>query len=90
MNTEQFKQEVVTGYREALGILFEMPFFLGDMTEDYIQKAISQAKILYAIIYGEGIQISTKEETPKVEEKKEEEDKKSDKSESVGIGGLFG
>ena len=90
MNTEQFKQEVVTGYREALGILFEMPFFLGDMTEDYIQKAISQAKILYAIIYGEGIQISTKEETPKVEEKKEEEDKESDKSESVGIGGLFG
>lgn len=90
MNMEQFKQEVVTGYREALGILFEMPFFLEDMTEEYIQKAISQANVLNTIVFGEGIQISTKEETPKVEEKKEEEDKESKKSESVGIGGLFG
>ena len=90
MNIEQFKQEVVTGYREALGILYEMPFFLEDMTEEYIQKAISQANVLNTIVFGEGIQISTKEETPKVEEKKEEEDKESKKSESVGIGGLFG
>ncbi len=90
MNMEQFKQEVVTVYREALGILFEMPFFLEDMTEEYIQKAISQANVLNAIVFGKGIQISTEEETPKVEEKKEEEDKDSEKSESVGIGGLFG
>ncbi len=87
MNMEQFKQEVRTGYKEALGILFEMPFFLEDMTEEYIQKAISQGNILNAIIFGEGIKSSTEVETPKAEEKKEDEE---EESESVGIGGLFG
>ena len=87
LDIEQFKQEVVTGYREALAILFEMPFFQEDMTEEYMQKAISQANVLNAIVFGEGIQISTEEATPPVEEKKEE---KEDESESVGIGGLFG
>jgi len=87
MDMEQFKQEVATGYREALAILFEMPFFQGDMMEEYIQKAITQANIVNAIVFGEGIQITAEEEKPLVEEKKEE---KKDDSESVGIGGLFG
>ncbi len=87
MDIEQFKQEVVTGYREALAILFEMPFFQEDLLEEYIQKAISQANIVNAIVFGEGIQITAEEEKPQVEEKKEE---KKDDSESVGIGGLFG
>ena len=87
MDMEQFKQEVVTGYREALAILFEMPFFQEDMIEEYIQKAITQANIVNAIVFGEGIQITAEEEKPQVEEKKEE---KKDDSEEVGIGGLFG
>jgi len=87
MDMEQFKQEVATGYREALAILFEMPFFQEDMMEEYIQKAITQANIVNAIVFGEGIQITAEEEKPLVEEKKEE---KKDDSESVGIGGLFG
>jgi len=87
MDMEQFKQEVVTGYREALAILFEMPFFQEDMMEEYIQKAITQANIVNAIVFGEGIQFTAEEEKPQVEEKKEE---KKDSSESVGIGGLFG
>lgn len=87
MDIEQFKQEVVTGYREALAILFEMPFFQEDLLEEYIQKAISQANIVNAIVFGEGIQFTAEEEKPQVEEKKEE---KKDSSESVGIGGLFG
>ena len=87
MDMVQFKQEVVAGYREALAILFEMPFFQEDMTEEYIQKAISQANIVNAIVFGEGIKIAAEEEKPQVEEKKEEE---KDDSEEVGIGGLFG
>ena len=87
MDMEQFKQEVVTGYREALAILFEMPFFQEDMMEEYIQKAITQANIVNAIVFGEGIQITAEEEKPQVEEKKEE---KKDDSKDVGIGGLFG
>ena len=87
MDMEQFKHEVVKGYREALAILFEMPFFQEDMTEEYIQKAITQANIVNAIVFGEGIQITAEEEKPQVEEKKEEE---KDDSEEVGIGGLFG
>ena len=87
MDMEQFKHEVVTGYREALAILFEMPFFQEDMMEEYIQKAISQANIVNAIVFGEGIQITAEEEKPQVEEKKEE---KKDDSQDVGIGGLFG
>jgi len=87
MDIEQFKQEVVTGYREALAILFEMLFFQEDMMEEYIQKAITQANIVNAIVFGEGIQFTAEEEKPQVEEKKEE---KKDSSESVGIGGLFG
>lgn len=88
MDMEQFKQDVATAYRQALGILFEMPYFLEDMTEDYIRKAASEANILNTIIFGEGILVPTQEEKPEVEEKEPEE--KEEEKESVGIGGLFG
>ncbi len=87
MDMEQFTQNVTKAYREALGILFEMPFFLEDMTEDYIRKAASEATILNVIIFGEGIQIPPHDEKAKVEEQEPEEE---EESESVGIGGLFG
>ncbi|MFW9971803.1 MAG: 50S ribosomal protein L10 [Candidatus Odinarchaeota archaeon] len=86
MNMEQFKQDFARAYREALGVLFKMPFFLDDMTDEYIRKATSEANILNSIIFGEGIQVPIKEEKPKVE--KEEEQEADD--EEVGIGGLFG
>ncbi|MFX0103995.1 MAG: 50S ribosomal protein L10 [Candidatus Hodarchaeota archaeon] len=85
LDTEQFKQNFARAYREALGILFEMPFFLEKMTEEYIRKAVSEAIILNKVIFGEAIQTPTEEE-PKVEEKEVEEEEE----ESVGIGGLFG
>ncbi|MEE9378083.1 MAG: 50S ribosomal protein L10 [Candidatus Lokiarchaeia archaeon] len=88
MDMEQFKQDVVTAYRQALGILFEMPNFFEDMTEDYIRKAASEANILNTIIFGEGIIVPTQEEEPQVEEKEPEVEK--EEKESVGIGGLFG
>jgi len=87
MDLEQFKQDFARAYREALSILFEMPFFLEDMTDDYIRKAASEANILNSIIFGEGIQAPIQEEKLKVKEKEPEEE---EESESVGIGGLFG
>ncbi|MFX1418313.1 MAG: 50S ribosomal protein L10 [Promethearchaeota archaeon] len=86
MNMEQFNRDFARAYREALGVLFEMPFFLDDMKEEYIRKAASEANILNSIIFGEGIQVAKQEEKPKVEE---EEEQKPDEEE-VGIGGLFG
>jgi len=88
VNTEQIKQNLVIGHREALAILFEMPIYFDDLTNDYILKAVSEANTLNAIIFGEGIQIPTEPGT-KVEEKGEEEEKEEEK-EDVGIGGLFG
>jgi len=85
MDIEGFKQDFGRAHREALAILFEMPFFIEDMSEEYLRKAASEANILNAIIFGEGIQASIQEEKPKAEEKEPEEEE-----ESVGIGGLFG
>jgi large subunit ribosomal protein L10 len=89
MDMEQFTQNVAKAYREALGILFEMPFFLEDMTEDYIRKAASEATILNGIIFGGGIQIPPQDEKAKVEKQEPEEEEESD-DDGVGIGGLFG
>jgi len=85
MDIEGFKQDFGRAHREALAILFEMPFFIEDMSEEYLRKAASEANILNAIIFGEGIKASIQEEKPKAEEKEPEEEE-----ESVGIGGLFG
>jgi len=87
MDMTKFNQDFTRAYREALGILFEMPFFSEDMLDDYIRKAASEASMLNAIIFGEGIQAIAPVET-KVEEKEPEEDEEED--EEVGIGGLFG
>ena len=85
MDMDKFKQDFTKAYREALGILIEMPFFSEDMTDDYIRKAASEANLLNLIIFGEGVQAITPVAT-KVEENEPEEDEE----EEVGIGGLFG
>ncbi len=87
MDIEQFKQDFAMAYRESLAILFEMPYFIEDMSEDYIRKAASEANILNSIIFGEGIQVLEKEDKPKDDEKEPEEE---EPEEDVGIGGLFG
>jgi large subunit ribosomal protein L10 len=87
MDLTKFKQDFTRAYREALGILFEMPFFSEDMTEDYLRKATSEANLVNSIIFGEGIQAITTEET-KVEQIEPEEEEEEE--EEVGIGGLFG
>ena len=86
MDMVKFKQDFTKAYREALGIMFEMPFFSEDMTDDYLRKATSEANILNSIIFGEGVQAIIPVET-KVEEKEPEEE---EEEEEVGIGGLFG
>jgi len=89
MDMNKFKQDVILAYRGALGILFEMPFFIEDMTEDYIRKAASEANILDIIIFGGGIEAPKQEKKPKVEEKEPEKEEETEEEE-VGIGGLFG
>jgi large subunit ribosomal protein L10 len=86
MDIERFKQDAVTAYKEALAILFEIPFYVEDMSEEYIRKAISEANIVNAVIFGEGIQ-APEETKPKIEEKKEKDE---EEEEEVGISGLFG
>jgi ribosomal protein L10 len=86
MDMEQFQQDVIVAYREALAVLFEMPFIAEGMTEEYLRKAVSQATLLNAIISGEEIPTVAEPEA-KVEEKEEEEEPEE---EEVGIGGLFG
>jgi large subunit ribosomal protein L10 len=85
MDIQKFKQDIVIANREALAILFELPIFFDDMSENYFIKAVSEANILNALFFGEKIhEVSSKEEA--LEAKKEEEEEE----ESVGIGGLFG
>jgi large subunit ribosomal protein L10 len=86
MDVEQFRNNVALGYREALAILFEMPFIEDSMTEEYILKAVSEANTIESIIFGEGIPTPAEPESQK-EEKEEEEEPEE---EEVGIGGLFG
>jgi len=87
MDMDKFKQDFSIAYREALGILFEMPFFSEDMTDEYIRKGASEANLLNLIIFGEGVKAIIPVET-KVEEKEPEEEE--DEDDEVGIGGLFG
>ena len=86
MDMEQFKNNFAMAYRQALAILFEMPFYLEDMKEEYIRKAISEANIMNTVIFGEGIKAAIEEEVK--DEKKEPEEEPEE--EEVGIGGLFG
>jgi large subunit ribosomal protein L10 len=85
MDIEKFKQEFVIAHREALGILFEMPYLIDSETEEYLRKAVVEANTLEAVIYGEEKVLAIEPEE-KVEEKEEDDEEK----EEVGIGGLFG
>ena len=86
MDVEEFKRDVATAYKQALGIAFEMPFYVENIPDAYIQKAVSEANTLEALIFGEGVSVPA-ESKPKVEEKEPEEEPEK---EEVGIGGLFG
>jgi hypothetical protein len=65
-----------------------MPFFIEEMSEDYVRKAASEANLLNSIIFGEDIQVLKKEDKPKEDQKEPEEEESEE--EDVGIGGLFG
>ncbi|MHA2219839.1 MAG: 50S ribosomal protein L10 [Candidatus Hodarchaeales archaeon] len=86
MDIDGFKQEIAMAYREALGILFEMPFLVDGETEEYLHKAVTEANTLNSMIFGEEMMVVTEPEVK--EEKKVEEEEEED--EEVGIGGLFG
>ena len=86
MDMEQFHKDIALAYNAALGILFEMPFFVEEMLDEYLKRAVINANMINSLILGEGIIhtkkiVETKQEEPEEEEKEEEE---------VGISGLFG
>jgi large subunit ribosomal protein L10 len=89
MDVESFKRDVIIAYKEAVSLALEMPFYIDNMSEEYLRKAVSEANTLEAIIFGEGI---TAPAEGKVEEKKEEKKEEEEEAEDdeVGIGGLFG
>ncbi|MFX0059719.1 MAG: 50S ribosomal protein L10 [Candidatus Hodarchaeota archaeon] len=86
IDVEAFKQDIISAYRESIAILLELPIFLEDAQDEYIKKAVSNASVLNAMIFGEGLQTMPKKEE-KQEKKKEPEEKPE---EEVGIGSLFG
>ena len=85
LDINQFKNDVALAYREALGILFKMPFLVGNMTEEYILKVVTEANTINSVVFGESIQAPIE---VIVEEKEAEEE--SEEDDEVGIGGLFG
>ncbi|MFX1275539.1 MAG: 50S ribosomal protein L10 [Promethearchaeota archaeon] len=76
-------------YREAIALLFEMPFIDERMLEDYLRKAEQNANALKASIFG--IESSSKAEKIESKDKKPKKGKDDDEDDedSVGIGSLF-
>ncbi|TXT55570.1 MAG: 50S ribosomal protein L10 [Promethearchaeota archaeon] len=88
IDTETFEILIQKSYREALALLFEMPIFAEDMTEEYIRKAISNANMINFSILGEGP--APEEKIEESTEETEEEEEEEEEDEPQGIGGLFG
>ena len=75
-------------YREALGTAFEIPVYIDELRNDYIQKAVSNGNALNAIIFGVSTTVGDIERPTSLDHKKKDEDEEEE--EEVGIGGLFG
>ena len=90
IDVETIEPLMQKGFREALALLFEMPFIDEDMLDTYVNKAVQNANIINAMILGEGIAVAPiqQEEPKKAEESKPDDD--DDDDEEVGISGLFG
>jgi ribosomal protein L12E/L44/L45/RPP1/RPP2 len=65
--------------------MFEMPILVEDMLDEYIKKAVSTAKNINSLIFGEAEQAPSASKKEEKTEKPEEEEE-----ETAGIGGLFG
>ncbi|MHA1757896.1 MAG: 50S ribosomal protein L10 [Promethearchaeota archaeon] len=90
IDDETIEPLVQRAYREALSVLFEMPIIAEDMLEEYIKKAVVNANIINAVIFGEGLSIVGGESKDVGKEEPEPEPEEEEEEESVGIGGLFG
>ncbi|MHA1272161.1 MAG: 50S ribosomal protein L10 [Promethearchaeota archaeon] len=90
IDDETIEPLVQRAYREALSLLFEMPIIAEDMLEEYIKKAVVNANIINAVIFGEGLSIVGGESKDVGKEEPEPEPEEEEEEESVGIGGLFG
>jgi len=88
MDIEGFQRDIASCYFAALGVLFELPIFLEDMMDEYIKKAVLNAKIINSIIFEGGVTPSVKKEEVEPEEEKPDEEEEDESA--PGIGGLFG
>ncbi len=88
INEDTIEPIIQKANREAMALLFEMPFIDEKMLDEYIKKAELNAHVLNANIFESGKPESAEKEEPK--KKKSKKDKKKDDDEkSVGIGSLF-
>ncbi|TFF93852.1 MAG: 50S ribosomal protein L10 [Promethearchaeota archaeon] len=88
IDKETFEPLMQKANREAIALLFEMPFIDESFIEDYLKKAQSHASVMNAMIFGEGV-ASPPSGKPKTEEKKEEKKEQEEEDEVSGIGSLF-
>jgi large subunit ribosomal protein L10 len=86
IDNETIEPMIQKAYREAIGILFELPMLDEKMLNEYIRRAELNARMINSMILGGVDSESSKEEKPKA--KKDKDDDKDD--EAPGIGGLFG
>ncbi len=82
VDDETIEPMIQKAWREALGVLLEVPIFVDEMMEEYIKKAIFNANVINATIFGGATLPTAKNKESKAEEKEGEKD-------GVGIGGLF-
>ncbi|MBY9009360.1 MAG: 50S ribosomal protein L10 [Candidatus Lokiarchaeota archaeon] len=86
VDKETIKPMIQKAHRGALGLLFELPVYFEDLRDEYIRKAVSNAKIINKMVLGGDLPVREAEnkKESKIDESEDAED------EEVGIGGLFG
>jgi large subunit ribosomal protein L10 len=87
LNVKEIEQKFSLATLQALNIAFELPFIIDEKIDDYIKKALLNARIIYLQIFEE-IALEAKKEI----EKRVEEEPEPSKEEEVpeGLGNLFG
>ncbi len=84
IDDETIEPMIQKAYREALALLLEMPIYVEEMMDEYIRRAVKNAKMINAIVLGEGLAV------PVAKKDVSKKGTKDDKEKTSGIGGLFG
>ncbi len=86
MDDETIIPLIQKAYREALGILFEIPILDETLLDEYIRRAELNVNIINTMILGEEDKTPVKAKKTKKKKKKSEDEEEG----AAGIGGLFG